>query len=150
MRSPRPSSPSTIDEVDLLRRARAARLRAYAPYSGFRVGAVVLTEDGEMFEGVNVENASYRLTTCAEQAAIASMVVAGARCAIRAVAVVGDGDDPCMPCGGCRQAIHEFGSTATILASGDGGRPVVTSLGELLPHSFGAPRLAQGRQAQPW
>lgn len=133
------------DEADLLRRARQIRQRAYAPYSQFRVGAVVLTEDGRVFDGVNVENASYRMTTCAEQAAIAAMVSSGALGPIVAVAVVGDGTDPCTPCGGCRQTIFEFGPQAVVYSSGDGGRPLITPITDLLPHGFGPRRLAQGR-----
>lgn len=133
------------DEADLLRRARAVRERAYAPYSQFRVGAVVMTADGEVFDGVNVENASYRLTTCAEQTALVSMVAAGVRGPVIAVAVVGDGDDPCTPCGACRQTIFEFGADATVYASGDAGRPLVVHITDLLPHGFGPMRLAQGQ-----
>ena len=135
------------DEADLLRRARALRDRAYAPYSGFRVGAVVVTDKGELFDGVNVENASYRMTTCAEQAAIAGMVSAGVRGPIVAVAVVGDGRDPCTPCGACRQTIFELGPQATVYASGDGGQPLVAHITELLPHGFGPKRLGQGQQS---
>ena len=146
----KPPSPPTSapDEVALLRRARQVRSSAYAPYSGFRVGAVVLTEDGRMFEGVNVENASYRLTTCAEQAAVAAMVATGVRSPIAAVAIVGDGADPCTPCGGCRQTLLEFGPGASVYASGDAGRPLISTVRELLPHGFGAMRLAQGRQGE--
>lgn len=134
-----------IDEAALLRRARAVRQKAYCPYSHFRVGAVVVTADGQRFEGVNIENASYRMTTCAEQSAIATMVSAGVRGPIVAVAVVGDGEDPCTPCGACRQTIFEFGPDATVYASGDGGRPLIAKITELLPHGFGPKRLAQGR-----
>jgi cytidine deaminase len=133
------------DAADLLRRAREVRERAYAPYSGFRVGAVIVTEDGHRFDGVNVENASYRMTTCAEQSAIATMASAGVRSPIVAVAVVGDGDDPCTPCGACRQTIFEFGAEAVVYASGDAGRPLVATITELLPHGFGPLRLAQGQ-----
>ena len=134
-----------VDEADLLRRAREARGRAYAPYSGFHVGAAVLTADGQVFEGANVENAAYPLSACAEQTAIRAMASAGVREDIVAVAVVGDGDDPCTPCGGCRQVIFEFGPNAVVYASGDGGRPLVSSITELLPHAFGPRRLSQGR-----
>jgi cytidine deaminase len=134
---------ASYDEADLLRRARAVRSRAYAPYSSFHVGAVVVTPNG-VYEGVNVENASSRMTTCAEQSAIARMVAEGDRGPIVAVAVVGDGQDPCTPCGACRQTIFEFGPTATVYASGDGGHPQVAHITELLPHGFGPARLAQG------
>ena len=137
-----PSAPS-YDDAELLRRARELRHRAYVPYSGFRVGAVVVTASGERFEGVNVENASYRLTSCAEQTALTSMVAAGVQDEVVMVAVVGDGDGPCTPCGACRQTIFEFGPQARIVASGEGGRPLVTSITELLPHAFGPVRLGQ-------
>jgi len=146
MRGERPVRRVGYDEADLLRRARAVRERAYAPYSNFRVGAVVVTADGETFEGVNVENASYRMTTCAEQSAIVSMVSAGVRGPIVAVAVVGDGQDACTPCGACRQTIFEFGPDATVYSSGDGGVPLVTAITDLLPHGFGPARLAQGQE----
>jgi cytidine deaminase len=146
MRGDDRGAPAHYDEAELLRRAREVRERAYAPYSGFRVGAVVVTADGHRFEGVNVENASYRLTTCAEQSAVAAMASAGVRSPIVAVAVVGDGDDPCTPCGACRQTVFEFGPDATVYASGDGGRPLVANIRELLPHGFGPMRLAQGRR----
>jgi len=129
----------------LLRRARELKGRAYAPYSHFQVGAVVVTADGGWFEGVNVENASYRLTTCAEQSAIAGMITAGVRSDIVAVATVGDGPEPCTPCGACRQTIFEFGPDAVIYASGDGGHPLTTTITDLLPHAFGPRRLAQGQ-----
>ncbi len=133
------------DEADLLRRARAVRSRAYAPYSHFHVGAVVVTPAGT-YEGVNVENASYRMTTCAEQTAIARMVAEGDRGPIVAVAVVGDGADPCTPCGACRQTILEFGPDATVYASGDGGQPLIARITDLIPHGFGPHRLAQGQR----
>ncbi len=145
MRTDQPRSTPTYDEADLLRRAREVRNRAYAPYSHFRVGAVIVTADGYVFEGVNVENASYRVTTCAEQSAIATMVSAGVRGPVVAVAVVGDGKDPCTPCGACRQTIFEFGPDATVYASGDAGRPLVMRVAELLPYGFGPMRLAQGQ-----
>lgn len=143
-RAPQQPAPG-YDEAELLRQARRVRERAYAPYSGFRVGAVVVTADGHRFEGVNVENASYRMTTCAEQAAIATMATAGVRSPIVAVAVVGDGDDACTPCGACRQTVYEFGPDAIVYASGDAGRPLTATITELLPHGFGPSRLAQGR-----
>lgn len=146
MKPDQPAGATGFDEAELLRRAREVRSRAYAPYSGFRVGAVVVTAQGHWFEGVNVENASYRLTTCAEQTAIATMATAGIRDEIVAVATVGDGKDPCTPCGACRQTIFEFGPEAVVYASGDGGRPLVTPITELLPHAFGPRRLSQGQQ----
>lgn len=133
-----------VDEADLLHRARDLRRRAYAPYSGFHVGAVVVTASGARHEGVNVENAAYGLTRCAEQSAVQAMVTAGDRGPIVAVAVVGDGEDPCTPCGACRQVLVEFGADAVVLSSGDGGRPLRTPLAELLPEAFTPIRLATG------
>lgn len=140
-----PDVPS-YDPAELLRQARTVRQRAYAPYSHFRVGAVVVADDGQVYQGVNVENAAYRLTTCAEQAAIAGMVVAGGHRSIVAVAVVGDGPRPCTPCGACRQLILEFGPDARIYSSGDAGRPLVATIAELLPHGFGPRHLAEGQR----
>lgn len=136
---------AVIDEADLLRRARQVRQRAYTPYSGFKVGAAVLTAGGEVFEGANIENASYGLTMCAERVAIGTMVAAGVRDEIVAVAVVGAGEDPLTPCGACRQVIFEFGPRAMVYGSGDGGRPLTMRIDELLPHGFGPKRLAQGQ-----
>ena len=142
---PRSSNQPAYDEADLLRQARAARERAYAPYSDFRVGCAVLSESGRIHVGANVENAAYPLSACAEQTTIRAMVASGDRGPIVAVAVVGDGDDPCTPCGACRQVIFEFGPDATVYASGDGGRPLISHITDLLPHAFGPLRLGQGR-----
>lgn len=135
-----------LDEADLLRRARAARQRAYVPYSHFHVGAVVVTADGEVVEGANVENASYGLTMCAERVAIGTMAASGLRGPIVAVAVVGDGADPLTPCGACRQVIFEFGADAVVYGSGDGGHPIRSTIRELLPRAFGPMRLNQAGQ----
>ena len=143
MKPDRPASAAVVDEADLLHRARAARRRAYAPYSHFHVGAAILTAEGEVFDGVNVENASYGLTMCAERVAIGAMVAAGRRGPVVAVAVVGDGEDALTPCGACRQVIFEFGPEAVVYGSGDGGRPVRATIRELLPHAFGPGRLNQ-------
>lgn len=137
-------TPVTVHESDLLHRAREARRHAYAPYSGFRVGAAVLSASGQVHTGANVENAAYPLGGCAEQTAIRTMVAGGDHGPILAVAVVGDGEDPCTPCGGCRQVIFEHGPRARVLASGDGGRPLRTTIDELLPYAFGPHRLGTG------
>jgi cytidine deaminase len=130
--------------AELVHRARALREHAYAPYSGFRVGAVVVTASGRRFEGVNVENASYRLTTCAEQTALARMCADGAREAVVQVVVAGDGSEPCTPCGACRQTIAEFGPGAVVHATGSVGDAVLTrTIGELLPAAFTPARLAE-------
>src|SRR5215472_18619603 len=105
------------DRELLLDAARKALQRAYARYSNFRVGAAVLTDQGEIFSGCNVENASYGLTICAERSAIFTAVQStkAARLAIRAVAVVNGDELPCSPCGACRQVIFEFGENAIVI-----------------------------------
>jgi cytidine deaminase len=114
--------------------ARDARARAYAPYSGFAVGAAVLA-GGEVFSGCNVENASYGLTICAERAAVVAAIGAGKR-TIEAVAVVSADATPTAPCGACRQVLHEFGPDMQVIMAGTGGT-VVRALSELLPLAFG-------------
>lgn len=122
---------------NLLALARAAQENAYAPYSKFRVGAAVLLENGEIFTGCNVENASYGLTNCAERSAIFSAVskLGGAKVRVRAVAVVNDHDAACSPCGACRQVIAEFGPEAVIWYQGRNGIQEST-MANLLPDCF--------------
>jgi cytidine deaminase len=144
MKPDRPAAaPVEIDEAGLLAAARTAKRGAYVPYSSFPVGCAVLSASGAVHTGANVENAAYPLSSCAEQTTINAMVAAGDLGPILAVAVVGDGDDPLTPCGGCRQVINEFGPRALVLGAGDGGRPLRTTLPDLLPHAFGPVRLAQ-------
>lgn len=124
----------------LLDAAEDAAKKAYAPYSDFRVGAAVLTENGTLSHGCNVENASYGLTMCAERAAIFSAVAqeGGDGMRIRALAVVCRKARPCSPCGACRQVISEFGADATILFQGsDGVEEMAASA--LLPKQFCLP-----------
>jgi adenosine deaminase len=125
--------------LDLVEAARAARERAYAPYSRFSVGAAVLTDAG-LFTGVNVENASYPLAVCAERNAIATAVAAGAR-KVYEVAVIADTAHPVHPCGGCRQVIREFGLEARVHMANLRGVVKTMSLRELLPESFGPENL---------
>ena len=119
----------------LVEAARAVREQAYAPYSGFAVGAALLAE-GRVFTGVNVENASYPISVCAERNAVAAMMAAGGR-RVDAVAVVTDGATPTPPCGGCRQCLWEFGPGAVVLAVTLKGERARWPLAELLPHAFG-------------
>ncbi len=114
--------------------AREARANAYAPYSEFLVGAAVLA-GGKVFAGVNVENASYPLSVCAERNAVAAAVVAGER-RIDAVAVVASDASPTPPCGGCRQVLHEFGPDMVVVAEAEGGARAEWLLAELLPAAF--------------
>src|SRR5580765_5643958 len=105
---------------ELCAAARAVQQHAYAPASRFRVGAAVLGEDGRVFSGCNVENASYGLTICAERAAVCAAVAAGARRLRRAV-VVTDADPPAAPCGACRQVLFEFGRDLRVDGVGPAG-----------------------------
>ncbi len=120
--------------VALVRAARAARRRAYAPYSHFSVGAAVLSSSGAVVVGCNVENASFGLSICAERAAIHRAVAEGHR-RLRAVAVVA-GPGGSMPCGACRQVMQEFGVRDVIIA-GSRGAPRVFRLADLLAYPFG-------------
>ena len=126
--------PARLNE--LVAAAREIRDRAYAPYSGFRVGAAVLA-GGKVFASANLENASYPLSVCAERNAVAMAVTEGAT-DVRAVAVVSDADAPTPPCGGCRQVLIEFGSGIAVIAeSADGSVRKLWALADLLPDAFG-------------
>ena len=133
-----------VDEIQLnalVDAARAARLRAYAPYSHFAVGAAVLDDAGRIHAGCNVENAAYPQGLCAEATALVHMVMAGGR-KVRAVAVVGDAPQPVTPCGGCRQKLREFAADEVPVLIAD--LHIVRArytLGELLPASFGPDHL---------
>jgi cytidine deaminase len=120
----------------LMRTARAAMKKAYAPYSKFHVGAAVLTKDGKVFSGCNVENASYGMTNCAERTAIFSAVAQlGPKVEVTAVAVANDHGVPCSPCGACRQVIYEFGPDAIVYFQGVEGEKQA-HITELLPEGF--------------
>jgi len=116
--------------------AREAVCRAYAPYSRLRVGAAVLTAKGNIYTGVNVENASYGLTVCAERAAIfAAVAQEGPEMRLQALAVVSDAAGACPPCGACRQVIFEFGPDATVIFQGRDGLEEIP-IARLLPGAF--------------
>ena len=125
----------------LLTAARRAREHAYAPYSGFAVGAAVQSDVG-IFAGANVENASYPVGTCAERAAAAAAVSAGAR-RIGAVVVTTRGARPTPPCGMCRQFLHEFGPGMVVVSVGEDGTRRRWRLHELLPDAFGPDDLGE-------
>jgi cytidine deaminase len=137
-----PSQPiSNNTDDDLIRAAITAMASAYAPYSGFSVGAAIRDEHGHIHTGVNVENAAYPQGSCAEAGAIAAMIMAGGR-HITAIAVAGKGDLLCTPCGGCRQRIREFAKPKTpVLIAGEDGFKQSFTLDTLLPHSFGPDHL---------
>ncbi|CAN7590103.1 cytidine deaminase [Caballeronia sp. LjRoot29] len=126
----------TMDE--LLERAKNARERAYAPYSRFKVGAALLTKDGSVFDGCNVENASYGLCNCAERTAFFSAIAAGyTRDQFAALAVIGDTDGPIAPCGACRQVIIELGGPELTIRLGNlNGAIRDTTAREQLPDAF--------------
>lgn len=119
--------------------ARAYRSRAYAPYSKFTVGAVVVDGSGKYFGGVNVENASYGLTICAERAAVFQAIAAGHR-DFRALVVCGPAERASAPCGACRQVLREFNPHMDVAYTVAGG-VVETTLDRLLPDSFGPEEL---------
>nr|WP_111537726.1 cytidine deaminase [Palleronia aestuarii] len=127
---------------DLLDAARAVRERAYAPYSGFQVGAAILGAGGAIYVGCNVENVAYPEGTCAEAGAIAAMIAAG-ETRIREVAVIADSPDPVPPCGGCRQKLAEFADgDVTVTLATTGGATLVTRVAALLPGAFGTGHMA--------
>lgn len=120
--------------------ASAARERAYAPFSGYAVGAALLAADGRIFSGCNIENRSFGLSICAERVAIASAVAAGCR-EFRAILVRTDDQPPGTPCGLCREMLAEFcGPDLEVALVGSGGSRRDFRLGELLPEPFVFPR----------
>jgi cytidine deaminase len=120
---------------EAVREARAAMDRAYAPYSGFAVGAAVIA-NGRIFTGQNIENASYPVSVCAERNAVGRMIDAGER-RIDAVAVVTAAESPTPPCGACRQVLWEFGRESIVVAETTGGERLTWALEDLLPSAFG-------------
>jgi cytidine deaminase len=131
--------PTPVDEAGrarLVEAARAAMAMSYSPYSGFPVGAALLTEAGDVIVGTNVENASYSLTLCAERAAVARAVARGVR-RFRAVAVASRGRPPASPCGACRQVLAEFSPGMEVLVAGVEGAYSRYLLTDLLPAAFG-------------
>ena len=122
-----------IDDA-LVAAAVAAKASAYAPYSNFRVGCAIETDDGRVFTGCNVENASYGLTMCAERVAVGAAVAAGAKQFVRIV-VATDVDPPSPPCGACRQVLYEFGTEAAVESVGPNWNRQ-WRLSELLPAAF--------------
>jgi cytidine deaminase len=128
------SAELTPDLVELVAAARAVRERAYAPYSRFLVGAALRAEDGRVFVGCNVENASYGGTICAERSAILAMVAAGQR-AITSIAVFTDADTLAMPCGLCRQVISEFQQGARLVVANPRQQRVL-GFAQIFPEPF--------------
>ncbi len=131
----------TEDIERLIRSAEEARGHAYAPYSHFSVGAAVLSADGRIFSGCNVENASYPAGLCAERNAIGSAVAAGVS-EFSALAVCGSGSSYTTPCGMCRQFIFEF-HVPLIICSRSAADYIVLKTEDLLPHAFGADSIGE-------
>lgn len=124
----------------LIERALAAQKKAYVPYSNYRVGAAVMTSDGEVYDGCNIENASFTPTVCAERVAIFKAISEGAR-SVDAIAVVA-GEDMGFPCGVCRQVLREFlAEDGEIVVARDAEHYEIYRLEDLLPHSFGPEQL---------
>ena len=136
-------TPLPPEDQHLLDAAVAARARAYAPYSGFPVGAALRTADGTVQPGCNVENAAYPATICAERTALVAAVAAGHR-DFDAIAVIGSGPGATPPCGTCRQVLLELAPDLRIIAAGTDGAVATFTLQQLLPEAFGPARLAAG------
>jgi len=127
------ASDTGLDELQA--QARQAMEKAYAPYSGFHVGAAVETAEGRVHSGCNVENASFSVTMCAERVAIGAAVAAGGR-ELRRVYVCSTSVEPVPPCGVCRQALSEFGPDLEVISEGSHGKVRRWTLAELLPEQF--------------
>ena len=124
-----------MNDRELLRIAKEASLNAYVPYSGFPVGAALECEDGTVYTGCNVENAAYGDTICAERAAGVKAVSEGRRRFTR-IAIYGEGQGYCMPCGSCRQVLSEFSPEMEVLCAKAGGSYVSYPLTRLMPYTF--------------
>jgi cytidine deaminase len=127
-----------VDVESLIKAAWAARESAYAPYSGFKVGAAALARDGRVFSGCNVENAAYGLCNCAERTALFAGIAAGCRPGdFTHLAVVADTPGPVPPCGACRQVMHELGGPALLVAQCNlRGDTALATVAQLLPGAF--------------
>lgn len=122
--------------LDLVERAKIARVHAYVPYSDFAVGAAVLTDQGEVYTGCNIENASYGATCCAERVALFKATSQGER-EIKAIAVVAETKEPVPPCGICRQVMVELAPQALVVMANLEGKLEIKEVGQLLPGPFG-------------
>ena len=125
-----------MTDRELVALAIQMQQRSYAPYSHFSVGAALLCRDGTVFTGCNVENAAYGSTICAERTALVKAVSEG-HTEFTAIAIAGQGEDYCWPCGACRQMLYEFSPGLKVLVSRRDGEIISTTLDQLLPHGFG-------------
>lgn len=128
------SAPTGVP-ADLWRAAREAFHNAYAPFSGFKVGAALRAGDGTIFAGANVENSSFGMTRCAEQSAVQALATSGRR-EFRELVVYTAGEKPASPCGACRQVLFEFSPDARVFLVNEAGELIGTSVSELLPFGF--------------
>lgn len=125
----------------LMQKAIEARQNAYAPYSGFKVGAALLTDKGKIYKGCNIENAAYGLCNCAERTAFFKAISDGER-KFAAIAICGEGNGECFPCGACRQVMEEFCCSDFVIVLCDNGALKTYSLDDLLPHAFCAKNIS--------
>ncbi|MCM3710858.1 cytidine deaminase [Sporosarcina luteola] len=137
-----------MDKLKLMEEAKNAREKAYVPYSKFPVGAALLTGDGKVYHGCNIENSAYSMTNCAERTAFFKAVSEGVT-DFKALAVTGNTEGPISPCGACRQVIAEFcDSDMPVYLTNLNGNVLETTVGELLPGAFSKEDLnyAEGQQ----
>ncbi len=127
-----------IKTEELLKLAAEARDHSYSPYSHYSVGAALLTKDGRIYQGCNIENASFTPTICAERTAFFKAVFDGVR-EFRAIAIIGSGELPAFPCGVCRQVMSEFcdGDFVLVVSNRDGSEIMIETLDQMMPHRFG-------------
>ena len=125
-------------QEQLRKLAAEARDHSYSPYSHYSVGAALLTKDGRIYQGCNIENASFTPTICAERTAFFKAIFDGVR-EFAAIAIIGSGDSPAFPCGVCRQVMSEFcdGDFEIVVSNRDGSEVVTETLNQMMPHRFG-------------
>lgn len=128
----------------LIQKAKEARDKAYAPYSEFRVGAALEAKDGTVFTGCNIENASYGATCCAERTALVKAVSEGVK-EFRRIAIFAGTNDPCPPCGICRQVLYEFAPDIEVIMTGTEGKTDVSKLTDLMPNAFHSEKLSRNK-----
>jgi cytidine deaminase len=133
-----------MTDQELVTKAFSMHQFSYAPYSHFPVGAALLCEDGTVFTGCNVENAAYGSAICAERTAMLKAISEGHRDDWVAIAIAGQGEDYCWPCGSCRQVMYEFAPGLRVIAARGDGDFVTATLADLFPHGFGPKSLVTG------
>ena len=132
-----------MTKEELCKKAQEMTKMAYAPYSNFRVGAALECKDGTVFTGCNIENAAYSPTNCAERTAVFKAVSEGYRSFVR-IAIAGETEQSCAPCGVCRQVLQEFAPDIEVILVNKNGETVELTLPQLFPYSFGSANLTEG------